>query len=88
MCCEFCPSPEGERCIGLSVRRFCELIDPSCPEYNPGYRDVIVSEGIRARATNAAVEPETDDLLAGPPGVLAGDCCGGARLGMFDAFDD
>ena len=42
--CIHCPTPENLRCGGLDVRRFCELIDPSCPQYDSGYREVIVRE--------------------------------------------
>jgi hypothetical protein len=45
MRCIHCPTPENLRCAGLDVRRFCELIDPSCPQYDPRYREAIVREG-------------------------------------------
>jgi len=48
--CPRCPVPPAVRCRGLDVRRFCELIDPSCPQFDPGYLDVILSESYRTDA--------------------------------------
>lgn len=45
--CVRCPAPQDARCPGRDVRRFCELIDPACPQYEPGYLDVIVRQSSR-----------------------------------------
>jgi hypothetical protein len=96
--CMACPCPDNLRCSGLDVRRFCELIDPTCPQFDPAYRGVIVQESRPASA-------ETDLLAAsnsypaflgstrrgeGATAIL-GDCCGGGALaGIFAeaGFDD
>ena len=39
--CIRCPVPKGTLSAGLEVRRFCELLDPWCSQYDPGYREVI-----------------------------------------------
>jgi hypothetical protein len=45
--CIRCPVPTGLPCRGTVVPRYCELIDPSDPAYDPGYLIVILSESYR-----------------------------------------
>jgi hypothetical protein len=77
------------------VRRFCELIDPSCPQYNSGYRDVIVREARREIADTDASLQSNPRLASGRPivdsrGAIAvvADCCGGGMPpGIFDGAE-
>jgi len=39
--CLVCPIPEDLTCRGTAVRRFCELVDPGHPAYQPGYIQVL-----------------------------------------------
>ena len=94
MRCMHCPTPENLRCAGLDVRRFCELIDPSCPQYDSRYKDVIVRE------TNQSVEDTATRIRShhrpdfskpidegGETIKISLDCCGGALPpGIFDEF--
>jgi hypothetical protein len=79
------------------VRRFCELIDPSCPQYDSRYRDVIVQEAQHAMTVKDAFPGLNLQFASGSRNVDAGgtiavvaDCCGGPPPGIFDdpAFDD
>jgi hypothetical protein len=92
--CIRCPAPENLRCAGFDVRRFCELIDPSCPQYEPGYLKVIVREASRiADNTDARLDSlyqrhargaimQPDETI-----LIPADCCGGAvPPGIFDQF--
>jgi len=45
--CLRCPVLTPVRCRGLDVRRYCELIDPSCAQFDPGYLEVILAESHR-----------------------------------------
>ncbi len=69
MKCNRCPVA-GEFCQGLHVRRFCELIDPSCPQYDARYRQLIIQETKRARDAGLVVT------------VRSGGCCGGGDAAM------
>jgi hypothetical protein len=96
--CARCPVADGIRCGGLDVPRFCELIDPSCPHFNPGYRDVIVRESHRCaeryptalsvrlvRLMNACEFRSTD-----PTCGCTGGRCGlraGVAVGHLDCFE-
>jgi hypothetical protein len=47
MRCNHCPAPVGELCRGIEsgatgVKRFCELVDPSRPDYQPAYIRILV----------------------------------------------
>jgi hypothetical protein len=96
--CILCPCPENLRCSGLDVRRFCELIDPTCPQFNPAYRGVIVQASRQARAeTHAVAASSSYPTILGStrrgegPTAILGDCCGGAALAGILAeagFDD
>jgi hypothetical protein len=92
MRCIHCPTPENVRCAGFVVRRFCELIDPSCPQYDSRYIDVIIREGRRSGADNATrlrsyhqpgfIEPIIEGLATIEVPL---DCCGGGvPPGIFD----
>jgi hypothetical protein len=94
MRCIYCPTPEGLHCAGLDVRRFCELIDPSCPRYNAGYRDVIVREA-RAPGDDTAARLASYHQTGARRPIVEGaetiviptDCCGGGMPpGIFDKF--
>ena len=92
------PKSENLRCGGLDVRRFCELIDPSCPQYDSRYRGVIVQEArtpwrrqtrcLRLNPHRALWEPSM--TRGGTSRRFAADCCGGVPPGIFDGpgFDD
>lgn len=41
--CRHCPVAEGLACQGLKARRLCNLIDPSHPDYQSGYRDTLTA---------------------------------------------
>jgi hypothetical protein len=95
--CIHCPTPESVRCAGLDVRRFCELIDPSCPQYDSRYRDVIVQEAryaLTVKDTLPGLNPHpasgSRSVDAGGTIGVAADCCGGVPAGIFDGpgFDD
>lgn len=92
MRCIHCPTSEKIRCAGLDVRRFCELIDPTCPDFDPGYLSVIAGQ-------TRAVEEDTDIRIASTDSSAAhepiihntqtigfsADCCGGGvPHGVFD----
>ena len=81
--CIRCPTPENLRCAGLNVRRFCELIDPSCPQYDARYLDVIVSEVRRTGDDTATRLTSYHHPGLGKPIIEGGetivipfDCCG------------
>ena len=89
--CIHCPTPESVRCAALNVRRFCELIDPSCPQYDSRYRDVIVQEARRAMTVKdefPGLNPRPADGSrsedAGDTIAIGADCCGGMPPGIFD----
>ena len=92
MRCIYCPTQENLHCSGLDVRRFCELIDPSCPQYDSRYLDVIVREAQStvehtASRVRSYHQPEfSKPILEGGETIGRSlDCCGGALpLGMFD----
>ena len=42
ICCR--PLPVDFPCRGLDVPRFCQLLDPSCPQHDPRYAEVIIRE--------------------------------------------
>jgi hypothetical protein len=78
--CLRCPVPAATPCRGLTVRRFCELINPSCDRFDPGYVDVILAESHRM-ASNwppAVARLDAAYAAAGGPGQQPGGCCGGA----------
>jgi hypothetical protein len=81
--CIHCPTHENFRCAGLDVRRFCELIDPSCPQYDLRYFDVIVREAGQATediATRLKSSPELNFsktiIEGGETIVIPFECCG------------
>jgi len=39
--CVRCPIPAELICHGIDVRRFCELLNPNEPAYDPGYAEVL-----------------------------------------------
>jgi hypothetical protein len=95
--CIACPCPDNLRCSGLDVRRFCELIDPTCPQFNPAYRGVIVQESRLASAEPDLLAPNSYPAFLGSirrgegATAILGDCCGGGALaGIFAeaGFDD
>ncbi len=73
------------------MQRFCELIDPTCPDFDPGYLGVIAGQ-------TRAVEEATDVLVASYDSAAAHepifhntetigfstDCCGGVPPGVSD----
>jgi hypothetical protein len=84
MRCIHCPTLEGVRCAGLLVRRFCELIDPSCAQYDSRYKDVIVRESHRpGEDTSAQLTSHHQPgfgkpiIEGGDTTVISFDCCGG-----------
>jgi hypothetical protein len=92
MRCIHCPTPENLPCAGLDVRRFCELIDPSRPQYNARYREVIVRESHGAEKDTETRLASNHSPGSGKPIIEAGqtiliptECCGGALPpGIFD----
>jgi hypothetical protein len=87
MRCIHCPTPENVRCAGLDVRRFCELIDPSCAQYEPGYLKVIVRMSARTEDDSAAMLTLHHPLAFGTSPIggaeriaITADCCGGGVL--------
>ena len=90
--CIRCPTSENLRCAGLDVRRYCELIDPSFPQYDPGYLQVIVREARRAwENADGRLAPDHHPgfgkpIIEGDEAVaIAPDCCGGGLPpGIFD----
>jgi hypothetical protein len=96
--CIACPCPDNLHCSGLDVRRFCELIDPTCPQFNLAYRGVIVQES-RSAAAATGLPAAPNSYPAFPRSTrrgdsataILGDCCGGGALaGIFadTGFDD
>jgi len=90
--CPRCPLPAEDptRCRGEDVRRFCELIDPSCPAYDPGYVGVILAESRRLASEPVRPTPAESAALvramracpyrsAGSTGCGCGHC--GLRAG-------
>ena len=100
MSCLRCPIADPTvRCRGLDVPRFCELIDPACPQYDPGYIAVIEDQTYRRRSAPAPIPPaESADLTrrmkaclyrsAGATGCGCGRCGlrGGAAVSHRDCF--
>jgi hypothetical protein len=91
MRCIHCSTPENLRCAGLDVRRFCELIDPSCPQYDPRYLEVIVNESLQAAGDKPRRLTANHDgahgriMVSGGPNAMLADCCGGGvPPGIFD----
>jgi hypothetical protein len=94
MRCRYCPTSDRIACPGLDVRRFCALIDPECPRYDPAYVGVILSEAHRRSGPTAGrpgaesahrIIDDTPTPNPAPPIQIAGDCCGGGVLpGIFD----
>ncbi len=89
--CIHCPTPESIRCGGLDVRRFCELIDPSYPQYDSRYREVVIQESGYALADKDAfpgLNPHhpIGKRIAdrGEAVVVPANCCGGMAPGIFD----
>src|SRR3954454_9779473 len=39
--CALCPIEPGMVCLGRTIRRFCELIDPAHAAYNPDYLSLL-----------------------------------------------
>jgi hypothetical protein len=84
MRCIYCPSPEEVRCPGLDVRRFCELIDPAYPQYEPGYAPVIALHARplaidtdALRETHHQATDMTPNANGEGPISVNPDCCGG-----------
>jgi hypothetical protein len=81
--CVRCPVADETACAGILIPRFCELINPSCPQYDPGYLQVIIRESRPLRASDdpsAAHEPDAKSATALlPPSNRHApvDCCGG-----------
>jgi hypothetical protein len=89
--CVRCPVADETSCAGILVPRFCELIDPSCPQYDPGYLQVIVRESGQPRPSDdpsAAPEPDAKSATPYlPPSIHSApvDCCGGGMApGVYD----
>jgi hypothetical protein len=84
--CVRCPVDDKTSCAAFLVPRFCELIDPSCPQYEPGYLHVIVSESRPLRpADNASTARElkaksATDFIPPLDRHAPGDCCGGGMV--------
>jgi hypothetical protein len=72
MRCSICPAPADVICAGLDVRRYCQLLDASCPEHDPRYAQVIVRESRRAQT-----HPQTPSV-PGPGVVIPSACCTGS----------
>ncbi len=76
--CPHCPVTEGTQCRGLVVTRFCELIDPECDRYDPGYRDVIVRASSELPPRDPYVMGSLDAAANQTPQVpTRRGCCGG-----------
>lgn len=45
--CAHGPRCDGDRCLGESVRRLCDLIDPGHSDFRPGYRAAILAHPVR-----------------------------------------
>jgi hypothetical protein len=69
--CARCPTPDAIACRGIDVRRFCDLIDPACPQYDPGYIHVILRESYRAPLDMPPPRVDATDRIP------LGKCCGG-----------
>jgi hypothetical protein len=90
--CFHCPAPENLRCAGFDVHRFCELIDPECPQYHPGYREVIVRETRHpGEDADGRLAPYHQPGFGNPMiegaemiGISTNCCGGGMPPGIFD----
>ena len=85
--CPRCPVDPAVRCRGQDVRRFCELIDPADPQYNPGYRAVILAESARVAGAPALPTVAESVLLvaamkACPYRSTGANGCGCGRCGL------
>ena len=76
--CQRCPTPADVRCVGLDVRRYCELLDPSCPEHDPRYAAVVVDR------SNEPEPPPVDLLTAGITIAVVAGCCNDVPPGVYD----
>jgi hypothetical protein len=74
--CPNCQVPESLACAGLTVPRFCELVDPAHRDYRPAYHQTLL--GI------ATAQPSEHPPAPAPAGPCGG--CGGtgAMPGVFD----
>jgi hypothetical protein len=89
--CVRCPVAEEISCAGFLVPRFCELIDPSCPQYDPGYLQVIVRESRPLRPSDDPSPASESDVKSAAPNLPPSnrhapvDCCGGGMApGVYD----
>lgn len=65
MKCQLCPLAGRDKdCLAITARnpRLCELIDPSCPQYHPGYV-AIVSEGAAIAPAPVTPNPHHERLM-------------------------
>jgi hypothetical protein len=61
--CAYCPIGNGVECRGLAVRRYCELIDPAHPAFNPRYREIIVQQSINPPDRYPSLAAQTGSFL-------------------------
>ncbi len=68
--CARCPVDDA-RCIGLDVRRYCELLDPACAKHDAQYAGVVLAESRRI-----AEAPALGAIALGMAAAYRS-CCGG-----------
>jgi hypothetical protein len=54
--CPHCPTPKDELCRGEQIQRFCQLVDPEHPDYNPEYKRILVRDDYVAGNYPAVVQ--------------------------------
>jgi hypothetical protein len=79
MRCPHCPAPEGELCRGEKIKRFCQLVDSTHPDYNPAYKRILVKDDVEV--TDEMRAEWMAQAMIADPGLIermakGGGCCG------------
>jgi hypothetical protein len=75
MRCPHCPLDRSLRCRGEEVRRFCELVDPSGPDYRREYARILAGDDHVVTAEEREALAESAKRIGGAPSGTP--CCGG-----------
>jgi hypothetical protein len=73
--CPFCPLPESAPYChgGDAIRRYCELLDPSCDRHDPRYAGVVIDATARHQG-----EPLPERINPPAHATPRDPCCGGS----------
>jgi hypothetical protein len=76
MTCRYCPLRDADHCRGQDVPRYCELLDPAHPAYDPRFGPIVIAE--TARFAHPDLARLDRALAAAGTGRKPGGCCPGA----------